>query len=264
MRIYGIDVSHHQGVIDWEQTASELRRVNGGQSPGFAIIRAGYSARSGQGGLVEDGQAKRNLSECNRLGIPCGVYVYCYDQSPAAADKTMRGCLELVKAYRLDYPVIYDVEYEPFNTSCGRAVNTALIKAAMQVVESAGYYGMVYCSRDFFRRHTSLDELTGYDKWEAAYTSADTAAVANGIWQYSSRNALGIAGFGNSLDCDIAYKDYPGIIRAAGLNGLGREKETLYRLLAGPVSAGDLPHFRQALDALEQELGVGYRVEAVS
>ena len=85
--------------------------------------------------------------------------------------------------------------------------------------------------------------------------------MANGIWQYSSRNALGIAGFGNSLDCDIAYKDYPGIIRAAGLNGLGREKETLYRLLAGPVSAGDLPRFRQALDALEKELGVGYRVE---
>ena len=95
----------------------------------------------------------------------------------------------------------------------------------MQVVESAGYYGMVYCSRDFFQRYTSLDELTGYDKWEAAYTSADTAAVANGIWQYSSRNALGIAGFGNSLDCDIAYKDYPGIIRAAGLNGLGAPAE---------------------------------------
>lgn len=33
---YGIDVSHHQGTINWKQTASELRRVNGGTSPGFA------------------------------------------------------------------------------------------------------------------------------------------------------------------------------------------------------------------------------------
>ena len=61
-----------------------------------------------------------------------------------------------------------------------------------------------------------------YDKWEAAYTSSDTDVVTNGIWQYSSKNALRIAGFGNKLDCDVAYKDYPSIIRKAGLNGYGK------------------------------------------
>ena len=185
--MYGIDVSHHQGQIDWATVSSELRRVNGGEK-GFAIIRAGYSARSGTGGLIVDNMAVRNLKECNRLGIPCGVYVYCYDQSEEAAARTMRDCIALAKDYKLDYPVIYDVEYEPFNTSCGKSVNTAMIKAAMGEVERAGYYGMVYCSRDFFQRFTYLSELSGYDKWEAAYTATDTAAVENGIWQYSSRN----------------------------------------------------------------------------
>ena len=56
MKIYGIDVSHHQGDIDWARTAGELRRVNGGKSPGFALLRVGYSARHGKGGLVTDGQ----------------------------------------------------------------------------------------------------------------------------------------------------------------------------------------------------------------
>ena len=46
--------------------------------------------------------------------------------------------------------------------------------------------------------------------------------MENGIWQYSSKNALRIAGFGNKLDCDVAYKDYPSIIRKAGLNGYGK------------------------------------------
>ena len=39
MKIYGIDVSHHQGAINWQRTASELRRVNGGSNPGFALLR---------------------------------------------------------------------------------------------------------------------------------------------------------------------------------------------------------------------------------
>lgn len=47
MKIYGIDVSHHQGAINWQRTASELRRVNGGSNPGFALLRVGYSARHG-------------------------------------------------------------------------------------------------------------------------------------------------------------------------------------------------------------------------
>ena len=77
----------------------------------------------------------------------------------------------------------------------------------------------MYCSRDFFVNYTNLSALNGFDKWEAAYTATDTDAVQNGLWQYSSRNALGIKGFGASLDCDVSYVDYPAIMRAKGLNG---------------------------------------------
>lgn len=219
MKIYGIDVSHHQGEVDWNTVAPALKKANGGSSPGFAILRAGYGRKNGKGGLVADGQILRNLEECNRLGIPCGVYVYCYDATPTAAATTMRQAMKLIAGYKLDYPVVYDVEYEESNLTAGKDGNTAIIKAAMEVIEDAGYYGMVYCSRDFFLNYTNLPELAAYDKWEAAYTQSDTAAVPNGIWQYSSKNALGIPGFGSSLDCDVAYKNYPSIIKKAGLNG---------------------------------------------
>ena len=46
-KVYGIDVSYHQGVIDWQKTASELRRVNGGKNPGFAFLRVGRSNLDG-------------------------------------------------------------------------------------------------------------------------------------------------------------------------------------------------------------------------
>lgn len=83
-KIYGIDVSHHQGAINWATVAAELRRVNGGTSPGFAILRAGYSARHGKGGLYMDGQLLRNIKGCEQYGVPMGIYFYCYDQSADA------------------------------------------------------------------------------------------------------------------------------------------------------------------------------------
>mgnify|MGYP000043681124 FL=1 len=202
-KIYGIDVSHHQGAINWKQTASELRRVNGGTSPGFAILRVGYSARHGKGGLWMDGQWTKNVEGCEAYGVPMGVYVYSYDTSPEAAAITARQVVNQLRGHIWDYPIYLDVEYEPYNTGKDgrgrsrtqiKADNTAIIKAALDVYEKAGYYAAVYCSRDFFLNYTNLGDLAGFDKWEAAYTRSDTAAVENGLWQYSSKNALGIAG----------------------------------------------------------------------
>lgn len=268
MKIYGIDVSHHQGTINWQQTASELRRVNGGSSPGFALLRAGYSARHGKGGLWTDGQFLANIQGCEKNGVPMGVYFYCYDQSAAAARLTAQQVVKMLDGHKWDYPIYYDVEYEPFNKSCGKATNTAIIKAALEVLEAAGYYAAVYCSRDFFLNYTNLAALSGFDKWEAAYTARDTAAVKNGLWQYSSKNALKIAGFGNSLDCDVSYKDYPAIMRQAGLNGYAKQAASdtaqtpttpaanRYQFSLGPVSSGDKKPIETALLPVVQRLAL--------
>ena len=87
MKTYGIDVSHHQGKINWASTARELRRVNGGTSPGFAILRVGYSARHGKGGLILDKQWTANVAGCETNGVPMGAYFYSYDTSAEAADR---------------------------------------------------------------------------------------------------------------------------------------------------------------------------------
>lgn len=258
MKVYGIDVSHHQGAINWEKTASELRRVNGGNSPGFAILRVGYSARHGKGGLYTDGQFLNNVAGCEKYGVPMGVYWYCYDTTAEAARITAQQVIKMLTGHKFDYPIYFDVEYGThdgtasgykYNSTANRANNTAIIQAALEELEKAGYYAAVYCSRDFFLNYTNLGQLAVFDKWEAAYTSSDTSAVQNGLWQYSSSNPLGIAGFGNSLDCDVAYKDYPAIMRQNGLNGYERqettggqeeeEQEDQQTPTIGPMSRGD-------------------------
>lgn len=154
------------------------------------------------------------------------------------------------------YPIYYDVEYEKYHLNCGKAQNTAIIKTALETLEAGGYYAAVYCSRDFFINYTDLSGLANFDKWEAAYTKTDTATVQNGLWQYSSKNALGIAGFGNSLDCDVCYRDYPAIMEKNGLNGYtktaqaAQPKATEYMVTAGPMSAGDKNTIKAQAEAL--------------
>lgn len=253
MNIYGIDTDQFHPITDPEDVRDWLRAKNGSQSPGFVIVRLGHSALDGNGGLVFDTAAKDTLTWCNELGVPCGAYVYCYDASPEAARLTMQQAMEALREFRLDYPVVYDMEYGvtgnppdlyQYNDVANKESNTAIIKAAMQTIEQAGYYAMIYCSRDFFLYFTDLSQLRAYDKWEAAYVSTDTDQIQNGMWQYSSTGR--VPGIEGDVDLDIAYKDYPTIIKEAGLNGYPHSP-VLYTVQVSRITHGDFVAVEEAL-----------------
>lgn len=225
MRRVGIDVSRWQGKIDW------VKVKNYGMD--FAMVRLGKGVRN----LEYDKTADYNINECMRLGIPVGVYVYSYSNTAAEAAELMRQTMEWIKTkqYKLDMPVAFDVEYDDCHTTCTKSVNSAKIKAAMDVVESYGYYGIVYASLNFLTAYTDLTKLQSYDKWIAAYRGVDNIGIPHGMWQYTSKGSiLGIKG---NVDKDVAYKDYPTIIKRAGLNTLPRYKE--YKITITPMSEGD-------------------------
>ena len=80
----------------------------------------------------------------------------------------------------------------------------------MDEIEAAGYYAMLYCSKDFLDSYLYPAQLTAYDKWIAQYASKCTCKHPYGIWQYTGTGRVnGIVG---DVDRDIAYKDYPSII----------------------------------------------------
>lgn len=259
MNIYGIDTNEYHPITDPNAVRNWLRTQNGGRSPGFIIARLGHSVRSGQGGLILDRDAKSTLAWCNQLGVPCGVYVYCYDSSPEAARKTMSEAIRAVRGFNLEYPIVYDMEYgntgNPpdiyrYNDVANKENNTAIIRAAMQTVQDANYYAMIYSSRDFFLSFTDLSQLTAYDKWEAAYTSTDTSQINNGIWQYSNDGQ--VPGIEGRVDLDVAYKDYPMIIKNAGLNGPAHSP-ILYTVQVSGITGGDFDAVEAALAPVIRE-----------
>ena len=238
-----IDVSKWQGPMNWATVK------NAGVN--HAMIRAGY----GNSVRQIDPQFKRNAAQCIALGIDWGVYWYSYATSPAQARQEARCCLQVIQGLKPTMPVAYDIEYEPGILALDNAGRTAMVKAFLEEVEAAGYYGILYASTDFIRNRLNWRELAQYDVWAAQYGSKCTSPLPYGIWQYSSANPLGIPGYGASLDCNRVYKDYPQIIQGAGLNGWtasepdkpadtednsGADASGKYQLVTiGPVSSGD-------------------------
>lgn len=209
MSLKGLDVSQFQGVIDWSQVK------NAGYQ--FAMLRAGYGY-----GTVDE-QFHRNASECNRLGIPIGVYWFCYALNPEIAAQEADGCLNTVSKYRLDYPVCYDIEQATINYAAENGVTitpalaTNIVKSFCNRIEARGYFAMYYSNRNFLNTYFPADLSKRYALWYAYYNNTFDGTDC-GIWQSTSQgNVPGIAG---NVDLDTSFVDYPSVIRDAGLNHL--------------------------------------------
>ena len=209
MSIKGLDVSRFQGEVDWERV-----KAAGYQ---FAMLRAGYGDDS------VDGQFRRNASECNRLGLPIGAYWFCYAASPENAAQEADSCIRTVSGYRLDYPVCYDIEQasadyvEKQGVSFTPALAQSLVKSFCGRVESLGYFAMFYSNRSFYDTYLGAALAGRYAFWYARYTDTFDGTDC-GIWQYTSTGS--VPGISGNVDLDLAYVDYPSVIRRAGLNHL--------------------------------------------
>ncbi|WP_432353822.1 glycoside hydrolase family 25 protein [Anaerotruncus rubiinfantis] len=220
MAVKGIDVSSHQGQIHWDKVKAA--------GYDFAIVRAGWSWYAG--GMNVDKLFHDHIAGAQAAGLDVGVYLYSYDQSANAAKIAAKRLLELIAPYKLAYPVWFDMEYEKFNLSAGKALNTAICRAFLEEVQGAGYYTGIYASTDFLNNYLDVSKLSDYDVWAAQYASQCTFKGGHGMWQHGVIGSYGtkgrdytiagqVPGVYANCDVNLAYKDYPGAIKAAGLNG---------------------------------------------
>lgn len=203
VKAYGIDVSKHQGVIDWDKVKAS-GRVD------FAILRAGYGREYSQ----IDQQFERNYSECKRLGIPCGAYWYSYATTAAEAKQEAAVCLSVLAGKSFEYPIAYDIE-----ETNSLKVADSLAETFCGALEAAGYYAAIYTFKSALECNLGSSVKSKFDVFLSHVGVSQTTYAGNfGLWQYSWEGS--IPGISGDVDLDYAYKDYPAIIRNAGLNGM--------------------------------------------
>jgi len=197
----GIDVSEHQGEIDWELVA--------GDGVEFAMIRAGYRGYT-QGALCEDAYFYQNMSGAAAAGIKLGVYFFSQAISVEEAREEAKLVLDLVSGYELDFPIAYDWE----NIGGGVEARTdgldskTLTDCALEfcnMVEAAGYNSAVYFYRRLGYYEYDLERISHIPFWVGAPGELPDFYYEHDIWQYSF--TARVSGIETDVDLNIYFEN---------------------------------------------------------
>ena len=201
----GVDVSVYQGNIDWNRAKADGIE--------FAIMRAGYGKYVSQ----KDKYFDQNMKNAKAAGLPCGVYWFSYALTPEDAIKEADACYEVIKNYKLEYPVSFDMETES-QMKLPKETVAQIIEAFCGRMESYGYYTTLYTYASFLNYKVDDRIFDKYDIWVAHYNTSKPAFNRNyGLWQYSCTGS--VQGITGNVDRDYVYLDYERIIKNAHLNG---------------------------------------------
>lgn len=189
----GIDVSKWQGHIDWPRVKVD-----------FAIIRAGISTS-------KDARFEDNYAGATAAGIPVGVYWYLRAMTVEAAHREAAACIKAIRGKKLSYPVYADIE-EAAQLRLGREKLSDIAAAFLADIEAAGFFAGLYSSKSHLETCFTSEIRERYAVWVAHYGVGKTTYSGRyGMWQYTDKGT--VDGISGAVDLDIAYEDYPAIIR---------------------------------------------------
>lgn len=202
-----IDISEHNASIDFNKLDVDA-----------VILRAGYRGYGDSGSLITDKKFKQYTKAANKIGIPVGVYFYSQAITSAEARAEAKYVINLIKDYRIDLPVYFDVEYaESKGNFVGRLYKAKLSKDKLTKIAKAfcdtvlvyGYEAGVYANYDFFKNKLNTTRLKAYSLWIAHYSVKEAPKVTGAkfdMWQYTNDGKpKGVTGM---ADMNRLYKDF--------------------------------------------------------
>lgn len=193
----GIDVSKHQGNIDWTAASENLD---------FAILRVG-GRFWGSGDIYEDTLFEEFYAGAAATGLRLGYYFYSQAITPEEAVEEADYVIAKLQGKRVGAPVVFDWETAgaddartnglPVSVVCDCAV------AFCERVKAAGYTPMIYMNTyDGYIKY-DVSRLTDYDIWYAGqYNGAYPRFIYDfQMWQYTSSGSVN--GVSGKVDMDL-------------------------------------------------------------
>lgn len=195
MKIKGIDVSKHQGSINWSKV-----KQSGIE---FAILRIGY----GGSAPVKDEQFENNYKNARANGIKVGVYLYSYADSDSDIKKEYEAVINWLGGRALDLPVYFDVEDKKMS-SLSKSTLSSYVKTFCDKIEDAGYWAGIYANKSWLETKLDMNALKDYTVWLAQWTSNPTYKGSYAMWQYTSDGA--VAGINGRVDMNYQVAELGG------------------------------------------------------
>ena len=193
----GVDVSEHQGAIDWERV-----RADGYE---FAFIRIGYRGYGTAGKVCQDKFFSENLRNARAAGLDVGIYFFSQAVNEEEAREEAEFVLQNLGGCELQLPVVYDPEHildaaartddvtgEQFTE------NTILF---CEMIRQAGYEPMIYSNMLWEAYQFDLERLAEYPIWYADYEPLPQTPYHFVFWQYTNEGR--VDGMAGDIDLDI-------------------------------------------------------------
>ncbi|MED4726893.1 glycoside hydrolase family 25 protein [Aneurinibacillus migulanus] len=197
-KIKGIDVSHHNGTVDWKKVAADGVK--------FVFLKAS------EGTTFVDKTFKTNAANARANGIRVGAYHYAKFGNVAEAKAEAQHFLRTVSGVKITYPLVLDLEENKKKASKATLTDAAI--AFLDAIEKAGYFAMIYAGKYFFE--TQLDEkrLKPYALWIARYNSF--LGRDAGVWQYTDKGK--VSGISGNVDMNWSYRDFATLISSKNVS----------------------------------------------
>ena len=249
MSYKGIDVSHYDGNINWRIVKEHID---------FAILRLGWIGNTHH---ELDTKFEIYYNECKREGIPIGIYVYNYCNTPERAKIGANWAVSQLKGKHIDLPVYIDMEDRSLE-HLGRKTLTDICIAFNKVIQDAGYWAGVYANLNWYTNYLNKDIIKErYTTWIADYgVSEDRFEGQYDMLQYSETGR--VPGISSNVDMNIMYRDLINEIKGSGTDpdpDPGTDKKTIEEL-AKEVIAGQWGDGEERKTRLTN---AGYDYEAV-
>ena len=213
MAYKGIDVSAHNGTINWKKVKEA--------GISFAMLRMGY-------GVTTDKKFIEYYKGAKEAGIALGGYWFSYALNTSGAIKEADACAKLLKTYPLDFPVYYDFEddterYAKQNgVTFTNALRTSIIQAFCGRLKSMNHQVGIYSNENYILYLTNWSALSAWPLWLAKWVNysgvraAGFTVEANAVttkwgqpqaWQFTDSGKIN--GISGKVDLDWWYGSLP-------------------------------------------------------
>ena len=196
----GVDVSVHQGTIDWQKVADA--------GFDFAMIRVGYRGYGMEGNMRGDTQFLNNVQGALNAGLDVGIYYFSQAVTVEEARQEAAYVIEQIAPYDITYPVVFDWERQNYAGSRTQTIpDTDLLcsmaNAFCADIEAAGYEAMIYFYQNLAYNNLDLSQLLDYPFWLAQYTDYPSFYYDFDMWQYTSSGK--VPGISGNVDLNLRF-----------------------------------------------------------
>ena len=197
----GIDISSHQGDIDWDKVKAT--------GIDFVMIRTGYRGYS-RGRIITDEKFEENIKAATAAGLKVGVYFFSQALTTSEAEEEAAQVLEAIRGYDIRYPIVFD--WEPVEEEGARSQDadgtliTECAAAFCKKISKAGYTAGIYFNKSQAYSFYDLEQLSGYEFWLAEYQLVPSLYYDFDMWQYTCEGT--IDGIETNVDVNLSFKKY--------------------------------------------------------